>query len=164
VNRNSFIVGAIVAAAALGLAVRFLRTPADSPAEVQTAAVPAAAQSPSPPPSPGTSPAPLERSAPARPPTATDPRLAALLGAPGDALVQYKTAPDGRVIQEVDLDPNSQGYLKPMREYQYAGDRLAVVTVYRYLGTQLQVTRATASYKADGSIDEYHETTDYRKP
>lgn len=97
-------------------------------------------------------------------PVPTDPRLAALLGVPGDALVEYKGGPDGRVILEIDNDPNSKAYRKPLREYGYVGGNLATVTVYKYLGTQVQVIRAVASYKPDGSVDEYRETTDYRKP
>jgi len=97
-------------------------------------------------------------------PAPTDPRLAALLGAPEDALVEYRAGPDGRVIQEIDDDPNSQGYRKPLREYSYAGDQLAVVTVYKYLGGQVQVIRAVATYKADGSVDQFRETTEYRTP
>lgn len=162
-NQKKLVLGGIVALSLLGMLVWLLRAPADPPPQNPTGA--AATQSPpQSPPATDPSPAPVERSAPPRQPAATDPRLAALLGAPGDALVEYKTAPDGRVIQEIDRDPNSQGYLKTMREYQYAGERLAVVTVYKYLGTQLQVTRATASYNPDGSVDEYNEITDYRKP
>ena len=97
-------------------------------------------------------------------PVATDPRLAALIGAPGDPMVEYLAGPDGRVIKEVDKDPNSQGHLKPLREYTYAGGDLVGVTVYKYLGTQVQVIRAAVTYHPDGSVDQFRETTDYQKP
>jgi hypothetical protein len=97
-------------------------------------------------------------------PAPTDPRLASRVGTPGNALVEYVAGPDGRLMLEIDNDPNSQGYRKPLREYAYAGERLAVITAYEYLGDQVQVIRATASYKPDGSVDRFDETTEYRKP
>jgi hypothetical protein len=107
---------------------------------------------------------PLSPSDASRRPVPTDPRLAALLGTPDDALVEYVAGPDGRVIQELDKDPSSRSYGKPLRQYTYAGDKLAGVVAYKYLGNQVQVIRAMASYKPDGSVDGYHETTEYTKP
>jgi hypothetical protein len=97
-------------------------------------------------------------------PAPTDPRLAALLGQPENALVEYIAGPDGRVIQEIDNDPASQGYRKPLRDYLYAGDKIAGITTYKYLGTQVQTRRVLVTYEADGSVDELRETTDYAKP
>jgi hypothetical protein len=97
-------------------------------------------------------------------PAVNDARLEALIGPPDDAMVEYRAGPDGRVIQEVDNDPNSPGYRQPLRDYSYVGGQVAAITVYKYLGDQVQVIRATASYKPDGSIDQYNETTEYRKP
>jgi hypothetical protein len=97
-------------------------------------------------------------------PTSTDPRLAALLGQPDNPLVEYVAGPDGRVIQEIDNDPASQGYRKPLRDYLYAGDKIAGITTYQYLGTQLQTRRVLVTYKPDGSVDELRETTGYAKP
>jgi hypothetical protein len=97
-------------------------------------------------------------------PTPPDPRLAALMGSPDHPLVEYQPGPDGRIIKEIDRDPNSQGYSKPLREYLYADGKLIGVTAYKYLGNQVQVIRAAVTYKPDGAIDEYRETTEYRKP
>ena len=52
-----------------------------------------------------------------------DPRLAALMVSPENALVEFVPGDHGQVIKEIDKDPNSPGYRKPLREYTYAGDR-----------------------------------------
>jgi hypothetical protein len=96
--------------------------------------------------------------------TPEDPRLAALMGPPADPLIEYLPGPDGRIIKEIDRDPNSQGYSKPLREYLYADGKLIGVTAYKYLGNQVQVIRASVTYKPDGSVDDYREITEYRKP
>src|SRR4051812_14381441 len=46
-----------------------------------------------------------------------DPRLAALMVSPDNALIEYFSDPEGRVIKEIDNDPASLGYGKPLREY-----------------------------------------------
>jgi hypothetical protein len=163
--KNKLLLGGLVLWALFVGALWWWRLPADAPAESTQAERKATPATPAPSASDPTRPTVAMGSAVRRPsrPVVSDPRLVALMGTPDDALIEYRSLPDGRVIQEIDQDPNSQGYLKPAREYSYAGDRLAMVTVYKYLGTQLQVTRATASYNADGSVDEYNEITDYRK-
>ena len=42
-----------------------------------------------------------------------------------------------------------------------AGDQVAALTVYRYLGNQVQVTRTMVSYRPDGTVDQYRESTSY---
>lgn len=155
------VAGVMVAVAVFGAVVYFAREPGGR--DVPVASPEAAA-------APAESPAreaPLSvvpaDAAPNRP-TSSDPRLTALIGAPGNAVVEYIAGPDGRVIQEIDNDPSSQGYRKPLRDYLYAGDKLAGVTTYHYLGTQVQVRRALVTYKPDGSVDELREMTDYRTP
>jgi hypothetical protein len=51
-----------------------------------------------------------------------DPRLAALKISPDNGLIEFVRRADGKVIKEVDTDPNSLGFQKPLREYTYAGD------------------------------------------
>lgn len=97
---------------------------------------------------------------PARP-VAPDPRLAALMVSPANALIEFVPDSSGRVIKEIDKDPNSPGYKKPLREYMYAGDKIVGLTSYRYLGDQVQVVKVALTYKPDGSVDKYLESTSY---
>lgn len=97
---------------------------------------------------------------PARPVT-SDPRLAALMVSPANALIEFVPDADGRVIKEIDKDPASPGYKKPLREYMYAGDKVVGLTAYKYLGDQVQVVKVTVTYKPDGSVDKYMESTNY---
>lgn len=96
----------------------------------------------------------------ARPKTA-DPRLAALMVSPNNDLIEFFADPEGRVIVEIDNDPQSSGYRKPLREYTYAGTQVIKLVTYRYLGSQVQVVTADVVYKPDGSIDRYEESTRY---
>jgi hypothetical protein len=80
---------------------------------------------------------------------------------PHDDLIEFFADANGKVIREIDNDPNSAGYRKPLREYTYAGDRVIRLVAYKYLGNQVQVIQADVVYKPDGSIDQYHETTRY---
>lgn len=91
-------------------------------------------------------------------PVPADPRLIALMVTPENALIDYVKGPDGRVIQELDNDPNSPRYRKPVREYLYAGANVAGLTTYRNVGGQVEVVRVQVSYKPDGSIDQYRES------
>jgi hypothetical protein len=147
---------AIVAVVGVFAAVYFF---ARDPAEPVAASVPAPAVTESPaaiPPAPA-----AVGEVPAVRPVATDPRLAALMGSPGDDRVELIPGPDGRVIREMDVDPNSAGYRKPLREYAYAGDKVVAITVYKYFGDQTQVIRVAVSYKSDGSVEHYREDTRY---
>jgi hypothetical protein len=91
--------------------------------------------------------------------TPADPRLAALMVSPDNALIEYFSDPEGRVIREVDNDPNSPGYRKPLREYSYAGNQVIRLVTYHYRGDQVQVTTTDVTYKADGNVDQFHEAT-----
>jgi hypothetical protein len=99
------------------------------------------------------------RSDPTGRPVPADPRLAALMVSPANDLIAFVKGADGRVIQEVDQDPGSPSFRKPLREYTYAGDKVVGVTNYRYLGGQTEVARTAVSYKPDGSVDEFREST-----
>ena len=94
-------------------------------------------------------------------PVTSDPRLAALMVSPANALIEFVPDADGRVIQEIDKDPNSPGYKKPLREYMYAGAKVVGLTSYKYLGDQVQITKVALTYKPDGSVDKYMESTSY---
>jgi len=90
-----------------------------------------------------------------------DPRLAALLVTPDNGQIEFVKGADGRVIQEIDKDPNSLGYGKPLRDYVYAGDKVVGLTAYRYQANQVEVIRAAVAYKPDGSIADYRESTSF---
>lgn len=106
-------------------------------------------------------PAPATRGNAAGRPKPTDPRLAALMVSPADARIEFFSDPEGRVIKEVDNEPASPSYRKPLREYSYAGNQVIKLVSYRYLGDQVQVVTADVVYKPDGSVDEYREATRY---
>jgi hypothetical protein len=94
-------------------------------------------------------------------PAPADPRLAALMVSPDNGTIEFVKGPDGRVIQEIDQDPNSLGYKRPLRQYVYAGDRVVGLTTFRYHADQVEIIRTAVSYKPDGSIDRYQEATSY---
>jgi hypothetical protein len=108
-----------------------------------------------------TSPLPASRSNAASRPVPADPRLAALMVSPHDDLIEFFAAPDGKVIKEVDNDPNSASYRMALREYTYAGDKVVRLVSYKHLGGQTQIIEANVTYKADGSVDQYEESTRY---
>lgn len=94
-------------------------------------------------------------------PAPYDPRLAALEVTPDNGWINYVTGSDGKVTMEIDMDPASPGYKKPMRKYTYAGDRVTELIAYRYFHDHVQITTTTVSYNPDGSIAEYAESTSY---
>jgi hypothetical protein len=157
--KTSLVAGAVAVVAVFAGVVWFAR---DSAPDVAAGAPSPAGERPAAPASTEAKPAgPAASEAPAVRPVFTDPRLLALVGAPGDDRVELIAGPDGRVIREVDMDPNSAGYRMPLREYAYAGDRIAAIVVYRYFGAQTQVIRAQVTFKSDGSVDRYREETRY---
>src|SRR5262245_1741121 len=50
----------------------------------------------------------------------SDPRLRDLMVSADNGLIEFVKGPDGKVIKEIDKDPNSLGFKKPLREYTYA--------------------------------------------
>lgn len=90
-----------------------------------------------------------------------DPRLAALEVSPENGLTEFVRGNDDRVIAEIDKDPNSLGFGKPMREYTYADGKVVGLTSYSYFPDRVEIRRTAVSYKADGSIDEFEETTSH---
>ena len=106
-------------------------------------------------------PVPVSRSGTPPRPVVADPRLAALMVSPDNAMIDFVVGSNGKVIKEIDKDPSSPGFGRPLREYSYAGEQVAALTVYRYLGNQVQVTRTMVSYRPDGTVDQYRESTSY---
>ena len=82
---------------------------------------------------------------------------------PDNGQIEFVKGGDGRVIQEIDKDPNSLGFRKPLREYTYSGDKVVGLTSYRYLPEQVEITRIAVSYKPDGSIDQYRDSMSYEQ-
>jgi len=97
-------------------------------------------------------------SKPAPPP---DPRLAALAVSPDNGLIEFVRATDGKVISEIDKDPSSPSFKKPLREYLYSGDRVVGLTAYRYLPDHIEISRTAVSYKPDGTVDQFAESTSF---
>ncbi|HEU5136785.1 MAG TPA: hypothetical protein VFU13_16685 [Steroidobacteraceae bacterium] len=98
-------------------------------------------------------------SGPLQRPVVSDPRLAALMVSPDNAMIEFVAGSNGKVIKEIDNDPASPGYRKPLREYTYAGDRVVILAAYQYLGDQVRIRRIMVTYKPDGSVDQYREST-----
>jgi hypothetical protein len=158
--KRTYVAGAIAVAAVFLGVIYFAGDSADeSAAKVTASKEPGVRAEPAfpgvPSPSPGT------KSTAAARPVPADPRLAALMVSPDNALIEFIADPEGRVIKEIDNDPNSAGYRKSLREYTYAGDKVIRLVSYRYLGDQVQVVKADVVYKPDGSVDQYNESTSY---
>lgn len=90
-----------------------------------------------------------------------DPRLLALAVSPPNDLIEFVVGDNGKVIAELDKDPASISFKKPLREYTYAGDRVIGLTAYRYLPDQVEISRTRVSYKPDGSVDDLVQATAY---
>jgi hypothetical protein len=160
---RTLIAAGIAAVAVFGAVYWFARPAAESPAPAAIGAeqtAPAAAATAAPAASDNAPAGPSRTDASGRP-APVDPRLAALVGAPGNPLVEYVADREGRVIVEINKDPSSARRGKPLREYTYRDGRLAGVVVYRPLGNQVQVVRADVTYKPDGSVDQFRENTTY---
>jgi hypothetical protein len=95
-------------------------------------------------------------------PLPADPRLAAFAVSPDNGLIEFVVGADGKVIAELDKDPGSRSFKKPLREYTYSGDRVIGLTSYQYFGDRVEVTRTSVSYKPDGSVDQYLESRSER--
>jgi len=162
---NKTIAASVVAAAAVFGGVWYFaadHSAADA-ARVHAPEVPAVAAEAMPDVTSPAAPAPVTPTDPNGRPVPADPRLIALMASPQDALIEYVKDADGRVIQELDNDPGSARYQKPIREYMYAGGSVAGLTTYRSVGGQVEVSRVMVSYKPDGSIDEYRQSVEHVK-
>jgi hypothetical protein len=89
----------------------------------------------------------------------SDPRLAVLAVSQDNGLIQFVRLPDGKVISEIDKDPASPSYGRPLREYMYVGDKVIGLTAYRYLGDHIEIDKTMVSYKPDGSVDRFAQST-----
>lgn len=147
---KTLVAGGIAVLAVFAGVLYFARDPAQTPPATEPPAVVESAVK---------APFPGSERPPPRKPVVSDPRLAALMASPDDALLELVAAPDGKVIAEIDNDPDSAGYRKPLREYTYAGDQVVVLVSYRYVDRQVRTTRVMVTYKADGSVDQYQEST-----
>ena len=140
---------------------------AREPAAPATAAAPVTTAEPAPGESGAESPAPSPAPGGQAPvaalvrPVPPDARLAALMVSPDNGLVELVPGPDGRVIKEIDKDPNSPGFSKPLREYTWAGDRIVGVRSYRHLGKQTEIVTARVSYRPDGSVDQIEQSSNF---
>ena len=159
---RTLVAGGIAVVAVFAGIVYFAREPAPPAQSTDQRAAPAVAQ---PAPDEGMKPQgaklPVTRSSAAARPVTTDPRLAALMVSPNDDLIEFVAGADGKVFKEIDNDPNSIGYRKPLREYTYAGNQVIRLVAYKYLGDQIQIIKADVVYKPDGSIDKFQESTSY---
>jgi hypothetical protein len=97
-------------------------------------------------------------------PLPADARLAVFAVSPDNGLIDFIADANGRVIQEVDKNPNSIGFKKPLRDYLYAGEKVAGLTAYQYFADHTEVTETFVSYKPDGSVDQLRESTKYLYP
>lgn len=96
------------------------------------------------------------------PPVADDPRLAALQVSPDNGLIKFVTAPDGKVIAEIDQDPASPGYGRPSREYIYMRNAVVSLTAYRYTSDQVEITQTLVAYQPDGRVADIKTSTRYQ--
>lgn len=165
---RTMVAGALAVVAVFAGVIYFARDSADESAAESAAAVEAGDASARPAAQPAGSASgrpidPASRTTAASNPVPYDPRLAGLAVSQDNGLIQFIVGSDGKVIQEVDNDPNSPGYKKPTREYLYAGDQVVGLTQYRYLGDQVEITKTLVSYKPDGSVDQFNETIDYQE-
>ncbi len=151
-------IATIVIAAAFGVGIYFMLAPDDRAPDGAVQDVRASAAG-----SASPTPKPTSRSEvdAAQNPAPADPRLAALRVSPDNGLIEFVAGPEGRVIQEIDNDPNSLGYRKPSREYMYEGDKVVGLVVYRYLGDRVEITRTQVAYNPDGTVDDMRNSTTY---
>ena len=90
-----------------------------------------------------------------------DPRLVTLEVSPEDGLIKFVRGPDTESSPKSTRIPNSLGFRKPKREYTYSDGKVVGLTSYRYYPDHVEVSRTAVSYKPDGSIDKYEESTTY---
>jgi len=155
------VAGAIAVVAVFAGVIYFARDSADeSPASAASSKEQGIRSEPV---KPADAPLPPAKTTAAARPVVSDPRLQALMVTPDNGVIEFFADAEGRVIKEVDNDPNSVSYRKPLREYTYAGDKVIRLVAYRYNGDQVQIVKADVVYKPDGSIDKYNESTEYEQ-
>jgi hypothetical protein len=162
--KRTSVVGAVVLAAVIGAVAYLANRSSDAPVASQPSAStnethvdsarPAPPDAPSNAGTAGDSSRPFNDST-----TGIDPRLDALQVSPDNGLIEFVAGADGKIIKELDKDPGSPSFKKPLREYIYSGDRVIGLTSYLYVGDQVQITRTAVSYKPDGSIDQFRQST-----
>jgi hypothetical protein len=162
--KKPIVIGAL-AVAAFVVAVIYLRkdaagssTSTTPSAQSERSASTAASSTPTP--TPTSAGAPAAAITHAQPSLASsDPSLASLSVSPDNGLIEFVRTPDGKVIAEIDKDPNSPGFQKRSREYFYSGEQVMGVTAYRYFADHVEVSRTRVSYKPDGSVDRLDQST-----
>jgi len=153
------VIGVIAAVAVFAGVLYFERDTAPRASVDDASAKPAATVPATPAPSVPIGPGLVSSSKPPPRVAPADPRLAALMVSPDNALIEYLSDAEGRVIKEIDNDPSSLGHGKPLREYTYAGSQVIRVVTYHYLGDRVQVVTTDVRYKPDGSVDRVDEST-----
>jgi hypothetical protein len=89
-----------------------------------------------------------------------DPRLASMVESPQGSRVEWVPDPQGRLMREMDADPASPGYRKPLRDYLYNGERVTQITRYRYQDDgQVEISTARIAYAADGSLEQVQQAS-----
>ena len=155
---RKLVVGAAVLAAVVAVAVYFLKDSAEqAPAKAGSASSERVGDGTASP-AEATSRSTVDAAAN---PAPADPRLAALQVSPDNGQIEFVAGPDGKVIKEIDKNPSSLGYMKPTREYMYAGDKVVGLLEYHYFGDRVEITRTAVSYKPDGSVDQVRKSTSY---
>ncbi len=89
----------------------------------------------------------------------TDRRLANLIVEKDNPMVEYVYDESGLIIKEIDKEPSSISYKKPLKLYQYKNGKVVKVEKYEYFSTETHITTIDAAFNDDGSIQDYRETT-----
>lgn len=165
--RSPILIGAL-AAAAIGVAIYFVGGAADQTRPTSPPAADTAAHADSATPASGaqgdsgaSAVAPSQRPGEAARAVPDDPRLAALMVSPDNGFIEFVVDANGKVVKEIDKDPSSLSFKRPLREYTYSDGKVIGLTAYHYTGDQIQVTTTAVAYKPDGSIDNYLQSTSY---
>jgi len=154
-SRKTTVVGALALTAVLAAVVYFTGDSQDRAAATSSASDKKAGGGP-------TTGAPSHNGRPDSTPVPPDPRLAALRVSPDNGLIKFVVGDNGKVIAEIDQDPASLGFGKPTREYTYMGDKVVALTAYRYMSDHVEISRTLVAYRADGSVAEIKESTNYQ--
>ncbi len=88
----------------------------------------------------------------------TDRRLANLIVEKDNPMVEYVYDEGGFIIKEIDKEPSSISYKKPLKLYQYKNGKVVKIEKYEYFSTETHITTIDAAFNDDGSIQDYRET------